>query len=131
MMKMKDILQWFKVLNFKAENYYIGANDSKKEKSIGLYTLKPGAHFVPIGGLENKVHFEKRISILVHWTQYFKETEEAAMALFEELEKVENVQIGNYTVSYIELLNEGPVDVQRDENGIFEQVIEMIIHYSK
>ena len=131
MMKMKDISNWIKTLNFKAENYYIGANDKKKEKSIGLYPLKAGAHFVPIGGLANKVDHQKGISVLVHWTKYFNETEEAAIALFEELEKIENVQIGNYTVSYIDLLTEGPVDVQRDENGIFEQVIEMIIHYTK
>lgn len=131
MMKMKDILNWIKTLNFEAENYYIGANNSKKEKSIGLYPLKSRTHFIPIGGLGNKFDFEKRVSILVHWTKSFNETEEAAIALFEEVEGLENAQIGNYTVSYIELLNEGPVDVQRDENGIFEQVIEMIIHYSK
>lgn len=130
-MKTNEVLQWIKTLNFKAQHYYVGANDSKKEKSIGIYALDPGPHFVPIGGLGNKIDHEKKISILVHWSQYFNESENAAYELFDELEKLEDVQIGNYTVSYIELLNDGPVNINRDDNGIFEHVIEMNIHYSK
>lgn len=131
MMKMSDVLAWIKSFDFVANNYYIGANDKKKEKSIGLYPLKAGQHFVPIGGLSYKINHEKRISILVHWTKSFNETESAAIELFEELERIENAQIGKYTVSYVELLTEGPVDVQRDDNGIFEQVIDFVIHYVK
>ena len=130
-MRLKEILDWVKSLNFESENYYIGALDSKKEKSIGIYALEPEPYFIPVGGLGNKIDYTRKISALVHWTQYFNESENAAYALFEELENVKNVQIGKYTVSFIEFLNEGPVCLNRDENGIFEHVIEMIIHYKK
>ena len=72
----------------------------------------------------------KGISILVHWTQSTRETEDRAAALYDNLATAQNVVIGDKTVNYIQLLHNESIDVGADENGICERVIEFIIHYS-
>ena len=129
-MTLRDVMEWLQGLTAKADNYYCGTLDSKKDKSIGVYQLKSrfGAQ-IAIGGRDNTKTLKKAISLLVHWTNNSDDTEKFAQALYDELGGVKSATIGGHTVNYIELLQFEPVDVGTDENGIFERVIECIFYY--
>lgn len=86
MLLLTDVKDWLKTIYPAAEHFYCGKLDNKKEKSIGVYQRRPsGAYRIPIGGMENKSYEEKEVSILLHWTKYSDETEEAAFSLFEQI----------------------------------------------
>lgn len=129
-MKLSDVMVWLQSLTAKADNYYCGTLDSKKEKSIGVYQLKntAGAQMA-IGGRANTKTLYKSVSLLVHWNHNSDETETFAQALYDELESVRSVVIGGKTVNYISLLQFEPIDVGTDENGVFERVIECVFYY--
>jgi len=129
-MKLSDIMVWLQGLTAKADNYYCGTLDSKKDKSIGVYQLKNtmGAQ-IAIGGRANTKTRYKSVSLLVHWTKNSDETEAFAQALYDELESAGDVEIGGHAVSLISLLQFEPVDVGTDEHGIFERVIECVFYY--
>lgn len=129
-MTLRDVMEFLQKLETKADNYYCGTLNGKKDKSIGVYQLKSrlGAQ-IAIGGRENTKTLKKAISLLVHWTNNSDDTEKFAKALYDELEGVKSATIGGHSVNYIELLQFEPVDVGTDENGIFERVIECIFYY--
>ena len=129
-MTLRDVMEFLQGLKAKADNYYCGTLDSKKNKSIGVYQLKSrhGSQ-IAIGGRANTKTQIKGISILVHWTQNSDDTEKIAQALYDELENVKSATIGSHICDYIELLQYEPVDVGTDEHGIFERVIECIFYY--
>ena len=129
-MKLRDVMEWLQGLTAKADNYYCGTLDSKKDKSLGVYQLKntAGAN-IAIGGRANTKTLIKGISLLVHWNHNSDETETFAQALYNELEAVRNATVGGKAVNYIELLQYEPVFVGTDENGVFECVIECIFYY--
>jgi hypothetical protein len=129
-MTLRDVMEWLQGLEAKADNYYCGTLDVKKNKSIGVYQLKSrlGSQMA-IGGRDNTKTRSKAISLLVHWTQNSDDTEKFAKALYDELEGVKNAAMGGHTVNYIDLLQYEPVDVGTDERGIFERVIECVFYY--
>jgi 16S rRNA G1207 methylase RsmC len=73
----------------------------------------------------------KGISILVHWTQSTRETEDMAATLYDNLATAQDIVIGGKKVNYIQLLHNESIDVGADENGICERVIEFIIYYER
>lgn len=129
-MTTENVLKWIKTLSPKATNYYCGTLNSKKEKSFGVYQLKESrARNVAIGG--NTKTAAKGISILVHWTESTRQTEDIAAQLYSALAQATDVVIGEAKVNYINLLHDEPIDVGTDENGICERVIEFIIYYER
>lgn len=129
-MKLSDVMVWLQSLTAKADNYYCGTLDGKKEKSIGVYQLKNtmGAQ-IAIGGRANTKTLYKSVSLLVHWNHNSDETESFAQALYDELESAGDVVIGGKSVSLISLLQFEPIDVGTDDNGVFERVIECVFYY--
>ena len=112
------------------EHCYCGILPDKKDKSIGTYPLKAGRQAViPVGGMENKSYKTKNVSFLVHWTKSPTQTEEAAITLYEKLQKTEQVEINGHFIKFIQMAQEEPVPVGTDDNGIFEYVIECLIYY--
>lgn len=130
-MGLDEVLSFLETLNARAMHYSIGRYDNRKEKTIFVYNSPDEVHKMPIGGPANRKTLEKPVSILVHWNKNYKETEEFSLQLFEELEKIKKVVIGNYMVSYIQLMQNAPIDVENDENGIFERMIDLVIYYEK
>ena len=116
-----------------AEHYYIGKLNSKKEKSVGVYYLnKRNEYARAVGEERNDRAGSKPASILIHWNKNAAETEEAAWRVFEFLRDTQpKTQIGNHEISFIQMLQNEPVDVSTDDFGIYERVIEIIIHYIK
>ena len=131
-MTTEEVFEWIKTLSTKAENYYCGTLNAKKEKSFGVYQLKDSrARDIALGGLQSTKAAAKGISILVHWNASTRETENAAASLYANLETANAPEIGGKKVNYIQLLHNEPIDVGTDENGICERVIELIIHYER
>ena len=132
MMELGQIRDYIKTSNI-AENYYIGKLDSKKEKSIGVYQLKKHNDYTRAVGEEGNDNIkQKGISVLVHWNKNAAETERAAQKLFDFLINTQpKTTIGGKEISYIQMLQNEPIDVSTDEFDIYERVIEFIVYYKK
>jgi hypothetical protein len=131
-MTTEKVLAWIKSLATKADNYYCGILNSKKEKSFGVYQLRESrAREIALGGLENTKTVTKAISILVHWNSSTRDTENIATALYNDLAAAKNPVIDGHKVNYIKLLHNESIDVGTDDNGICERVIEFVIYYER
>ena len=129
MITLANIRDFIKSFGF-AENYYIGKLDNKKDKSIGVYSLKRSEPPVTALGGESTYDIIG-VSLLIHWTNNADETEITARQLYEKLRTVKDVEINNTQIGMIQLLVPEPVDVGTDEKGIYERVIEMKIYYER
>ncbi len=126
MLGLSDVKEWLKTLGCGAERYYVGRLNTKPDKAIGVYSREQGSgnSRVPLGGRKNKTYEEKAVSILIHWNNNSRETEEAAFSLHEKLANMEGAfDIGETHVKFIRLATKEPVDVGIDEKGIYERVI--------
>lgn len=132
-MTTEAVYEWIRTLAVAgAENYYCGTLAAKKDKSIGVYQLKDRrAREVAIGGSKNTLTATKGISLLVHWTRSTRDTENAALELYERITEAKDVSIGDFKVNYIQLLHNEPIDIGTDENGVCEHVIELVIYYER
>lgn len=126
MLALADIRDFLQTLTFEANYYYIGKMDTKPEKAIGVYTREEGngTYFVPLGGRKNKGYEEKGVSILVHWNNNARQTQEASFLLYQKLEDLpRDFYIGNTRVYFTRMVTKEPVDVGCDDKGIYERVI--------
>lgn len=129
-MTTEQVLTWVKTLTTKANNYYCGTLNAKKDKSFGVYQLKENrARDIALGKATKTA--AKGISILIHWNSSTRETENVAASLYSDLAEAITPNIGKHKVNYINLLHDEPIDVGQDENGICERVIEFIIYYER
>lgn len=115
-----------------ADKVYMGKLDNKQEKSIGVYNSNhTQAYGTAIGGPELESYGTKYVTILVHWNHSPRDTEKAALELFEILRRVDEVTINNETIKFMQPLIDGPVDVGTDDAGICEMVIELAVIYER
>lgn len=131
MLGLADIKDWLKTFNA-AKNYYVGKLDNKKESSIGVYQRKDErTPHIAVGGRDNASFEVKSISILLHHNNNAVETEKRAMYLYNQImeQSKSEVVIGKHRINVIELLQNEPIDVGTDDNGIYERVIEMNLYY--
>lgn len=129
MIYLSDIRDWLKSIS-NAEHYYIGKLDNKQDKSFGVYSLKQSGSPIRSIGTES-TYDTVDVSLLIHWNNNAKETEQAARRLFETLYSIKNVEINNRKIYMIELLTPEPVDVGTDDKGVYEQVIEVKFYYER
>lgn len=130
MLTTEQVLAWVKSLATKADNYYCGTLNDKKERSFGVYQLKESRARTVALGKATKTE-AKGISILVHWTPSTRETENIAAALYADLAAAGTPTIGEHKANYIQLLHSEPIDVGTDDNGICERVIEFVVYYER
>lgn len=131
-MTLEDVLIWLKSLEVKPDYYYCGTLNSKKPKSFGVYQL--GARQprqVAVGGLNTTKSGAKGVTILIHWNQSSRESENTALALYRAIEKTGCSEIGGKKVCYFELPYNEPISAGTDDGGIFEFVIDVILHYER
>lgn len=128
-MELADIKDWIKTLGV-GDNFYIGKLENKKERSIGVYQRQiSGGANIALGGLDCTKTASKAVSILIHWDKYANETEEAAQALYDKLLHVTDLEIARKHVNYLQLDVPEPIDVGTDNNGVYERVIWLTLHY--
>lgn len=125
---MRDYLESLQI----ADKVYMGKLDNKQEKSIGVYNSKhTQAYRTAIGGPQLESYGTKYVTILVHWNHSLRDTEKAALELFEALLRANEVTINEETIKFIQPLIDGPVDVDTDDAGIYEMVIELAVIYER
>ena len=111
---------------------YMGKLDAKREKSIGIYNLKRASPYeTAIGGRQEHSYDVKHVSFLIHWGRSPRDTERAAVALFERLEDVKDVTVNGKRILFTMMLTGEPVDVGTDDAGIYEMVIEAGFYYER
>lgn len=130
MLLLSDVRDYLKSLGI-AEHYYIGKLDNKQEKSIGVYQRGQNKYKIPVGGLKNKTYDVKSVSILIHWNKNARETEKQALFIFEKLETILRIMIGETFVSFVAMQTAEPVDVGTNDEGVYERVIWMDIYYER
>ncbi len=131
MMTNEDVLAWLRTLEAKADNYYCGVLDKKKEKSFGVYHLAKRPYEMAVGGRDPTRTRSHGVSLLVHWNSSTRQTQNAAIALYRAIESAEQPTIGSSHGKYIQMQQNEPIDVGIDENGICEYVIEFVIYYEE
>lgn len=131
MLYLADVRDFIASLNIAVDdNVYMGKMDNKRDESIGVYQLKTARPpTVSLG--DSGTYKVKPISLLVHWSKSYRETELAACRLYELLKAAQNVTINGKTIIYIQMLQEEPVDVDMDDSRIYERVIEVNIFYER
>jgi hypothetical protein len=129
-MTAAEFKDFCKTLDTKFDNYYCGRLDSKKNKSLGIYSLRNNCK-IPIGGEDNRKTFEVNFSLLIHWDNNYNNTETQAKTFQKELQTIQNVAYGDYNINFIQLHFSEPIDVDTDAKGIFERVIEVTVYYSE
>ena len=131
MMYLEDVFELVKGFKL-ASHHYMGKLDAKQENSIGIYNSKHAQPFkTAIGGSSCESYGLKRVSFLIHGSKSLRNTEKIAVSLYESLRDVFEVTAGESKIKFIQLLNDQPVDVGADEDGIHEMVIEAVIIYDK
>lgn len=129
MLLLADIKDWLKTVS-DAEFFYTGKLDNKKEKSVGVYqrpSYSPKRY--AFGGY--KKYDVKNVSVLVHWNNNSKDTETAAMKIFEKLETMKQFKINDTMVYFLSMQVPEPIDVGTDEKGIYERVIWFDVYYER
>lgn len=130
-MMLEDVRDYIESLKL-SEHTYMGKLDSKKEKSIGVYHSKrENPYKIAIGGSSLQSYGVKSVSFLVHWNESPRDTEKAAMTLFEALRDTREIKTNNTTIKFIQLLYDEPIDVGTDDHGVYEMVIDAAVVYEK
>lgn len=130
---LKDIRDWVASLGLAIDEHcYCGKLDNKKDCSIRTYNLKNNrAPRKVVGGVNNSSYDTKGISFLIHWNKSPSETEETALKFYKMIESMRDVTINGHYLIFAEMLQEEPVSVDTDEQGIYEYVIECIFYVRK
>lgn len=129
-MMLSDVRDFIESLKL-ADYVYMSKMPGKKEKSFGIYNSKhQNTYHTALGGISCEGYAEKYITILVHWNKSPRDTEKAAMALFETLRAVRNVKINEETINFIQPLYDLQ-EIGTDEASIYEYVIEAVVIYQK
>lgn len=134
MLLLEDVRDYIASLNIVEDNghVYMGKMPDKKDKSIGVYHLKRASpNQIPLGGIKNSSYGIKGISILIHWNKSPRDTERAAVNLFEKLQEARDAAVNNQIIKFINLFVNEPQDVGTDDNGIYEMVIEAGFIYER
>lgn len=129
-MMLSDVRDYVASLGI-ADKVYMGKLDAKQEKSVGVYNSKhERAYKTAIGGPALESYGVKYVTLLVHWNQSPRETEEAAVMLFEAVSTAREVRINEQRIKFIQPLHEIQ-DVGTDDAGVCEMVIEAAVIYEK
>lgn len=136
MLLLRDVRDYIASLSVALdEKVYCGKMANNITEAIGVYNLKTNrTMYIPQGGLENKKHNIKAISILIHWNKSPSQTEAVAYNLHNLLSRCKDAVINANTtnekkIKFIKMIQEEPISINTDENGIFEYVIECIMYY--
>lgn len=127
-MMLEDIRDYITTLGI-SKTVYMGKLPDKKDESIGVYNSKhQHSYRTALGGLEG--YGEKYVTLLVHWNKSPRDTEKAAIELFEKLKATRDVRTNNGTINFFQPLYDIQ-DVGTDDAGVCEMVIEGVFIFRK
>ena len=136
-MTIAEVRDWLKdyIADPKFDYYYTGRIDGTKQRALGVYAHSYSTR--PVYAIGQASSYEiNGIKLLIHWNDNPKESQEASMALFSALSRVDGVEhavgtgqdrrVINY-IQYVDLQCNEPIDVGCDANDICEYVINLNI----
>ena len=125
-MTLAEIKDWLKTFNL-FDYYYVGRIDGTKEKALGVYAAASTG--TPVYAMNRASSYViNGVRLLVHWNDNPKETQDAAIALFNALSDVVGVTAGDNYIQWVKLQVTEPIDVGADANDINEYVINFDIY---
>ena len=131
-MTLAELRDWLKTLDV-AEHYSIGRIDGMAEKSLGVFACRGrGRPVMAIGGRDCSSYGVKPVSLLLHWNQNVRETEEAVQKLWTALEETKHTDLpGGGHIQCVRMTVPAPVSVGTDKGGVDEYVVECEIYYRR
>jgi hypothetical protein len=130
MMLVSDVIVWMKT-QYPSNAFYNGMIPKNTEQCIGVYLKNRGTRIIAIGGYDNTSYASLPLSLLIHWGKDADACQQLANKMYELMQSAIGVVMGNHRVIDFDLQDNGPVNVDRDENGICEMVIRMNIIYER
>lgn len=129
-MRLSDVRDYVEQLGV-AEHVYMGKLPDKPDKAVGVYNSKQEKVYkTAIGGPALESYGTKNVTILVHWNKSLRETEDAAVELFNALKAAREVEVNNKKIKFIQPLYEIQ-DVGTDDSGVCEMVLEVAVIYER
>ena len=113
MMTSESVLAWLQTLPVRADNYYCGILDRKKEKSFGVYQLSRRKNETAVGGRDPTRTRTPGVSLLVHWNHSTRQTQNAAIALYEAVAAAGTAQVGSCRAVYFQMQRTNPLTWER------------------
>ena len=129
MVMLADVRDYLKSFNL-FTGYYVGRIDASKKNILGVYDLRHTARHKTVGKGTHKYDV-KGVSLLIHGDTNKTNTEKLAISLYEALESADNAMIAGRKVNIIELSYDAPIDVDADDNKVYEYVIEVIFYIER
>lgn len=129
MVTLADVRDYLKSFNL-FQGYYVGRIDASKNNVLGVYDLRHTARHKTIG-MNTQKYDVKGVSLLVHGSTNKTNTERLAISLYKALEIAVNPEIAGRKVNIISLQSDAPIDVDADDNKVYEYVIEVIFYVER
>lgn len=125
---LSELKDYLKTLNV-ATYYSVGKIDNSKQKSLGIYSDSSTRRVESIGN--NSSYGTMRIRILLHWNKSAVETEVASKNLFDKIRYIQDLDLTDEYIEYIDWDYNTPVFIGTDDNGVYEYVISGIVFYRR
>ena len=129
MVTLADVRDYLKSFNL-FTGYYVGRIDADKNNVLGVYDLRNRERHKTIGTGTQKYDV-KGVSLLIHGDTNKTNTEQLAISLYTALDGAKNGTIAGRKVNIIDLLWDAPIDVDADDNKVYEYVIEVIFYIER
>ena len=129
MLTLADVRDYLKSFNL-FSGYYVGRIDANKKNVIGVYDLRNRVRHKTVGANTQKYDV-KGVSLLIHGDTNKTNTEQLAIKLYEALENDNNAVIAGRKVNIIDLQQDAPIDVDADDNKVYEYVIEVLFYVER
>ena len=129
MVTLADVRDYLKSFNL-FTGYYVGRIDADKNNVLGVYDLRNRERHKTIGTNTQKYDV-KGVSLLIHGDTNKTNTEQLAISLYEALDGAKNGTIAGRKVNIIDLLWDAPIDVDADDNKVYEYVVEVIFYIER
>lgn len=130
MLRVAEFKDYLKSL-FPSVKIYNGTIDKNSKECVGIYRRGRANNAIAIGGVENTSYSILPVSILVHWTEDADICESMANDIYLALQEKTDVLINNRRIIMFQMLDSGPVDLNRDDKNIVEMVIRTNIIYER
>ena len=130
-MNSADVREFLKTIEPAFNKYYAGKLDNKYEQSVCVYSLKSqNGRNIAVGGADTTKTQVANFSILIHYNTNYTETENVSKLLYDNIADTKQQNVGHYFINYIEMLSDCAIDLQTDDKGVYERLIDIKIYYN-
>lgn len=131
-LSLEQVKDWIKTIAPETiDKIAVGNTDGNKEYFVGVYDGKrsPPSR-ICMGGYGQTRYAQKTVRILLRWSKIPAEAEAEAQSLWERMSGASGFMMGGIPIVSIDASG-APVSVGRDEYGVCEYVINLMILYER